>query len=130
MRAHHRWIVVGFAATLGFVSFHGKSLAQSYPGEQVTVGALPVSVAIGDVNGDGRLDVVTANQVASTISVALSNGAAGFLASTSFPVGASPLSVAIGDVNGDGKKDVVTSNFNANSVSVLIGNGLGGSPRR
>src|SRR5437588_868339 len=65
------------------------------------------SVALGDVNGDGKLDVVTANLFSSNVSVLLGDGLGGFTASI---VGGSisPQSVALGDINGDGKLDIVT----------------------
>jgi hypothetical protein len=91
-----------------------------------SVGTGPWSVAIGDLNGDGKSDLVTANQSSASISVLLGNGLDGFGAKTDFTVGTSPTWVAIGDLNGDGKPDVVASNFSANTVSVLIGNGAGG----
>jgi len=75
------------------------------------------SVASGDVNGDGKLDVVTAN--ADTVSVQLGNGSGGFLSSQDYAVGSGPVAVALGDFNGDGWLDVTTAN-SGGSVSVLI----------
>jgi hypothetical protein len=88
----------------------------------------PFSVAIGDLNGDGKPDVVTANQVASSISVFVNRGDGSFEARHDFRVGLHPVSVAIDDLNRDGSPDLVTANFNAGSVSVLLNRG-GGSFR-
>ena len=88
-------------------------------------GTNPRSVAIGDLNGDGKPDLVVANYV-STVSVLLGDGAGGFGAKTDFATGPGPISVAIGDLNGDGKPDLVVANTTSNTVSVLLGNGAGG----
>src|SRR5580765_2328142 len=62
----------------------------------------PSFVAIGDVNGDGRRDLVTSNQYDSSVSVLLGNGSGSFGASTEFATSADVYSVAIADLNGDG----------------------------
>ena len=83
-------------------------------------------VTIGDLNGDGRADLVTANVDSNGLSVLLGDGNGGFGTATTFATGAGPTSVAMADLNGDGNLDVITSNVNSNNVSVLLGNGLGG----
>jgi hypothetical protein len=90
------------------------------------VGTNPVSVAVGDVNMDGKLDLVTANYNSNNVSVRLGAGAGGFGAATNFTVGTNPRAVAVGDFNLDGSPDIVAANFNGNNVSVLPGNGAGG----
>ena len=90
----------------------------------VAVGADPFSVAIGDLNNDGKQDVVVANASDSDISVLLGNGD-GTFARTDVVVGNNPASVAIGDLNNDGDQDVVVANKSDNDISVLLGNGDG-----
>src|SRR5439155_1527307 len=93
----------------------------------------PYSVAIADLNGDDRLDVVTANGDTSTVSVLLGRGDGTFGAHTDFftagppffGVGSGPGSVAIADVNGDGRPDLIAAVHEASVISVLLGNGDG-----
>ncbi len=96
-----------------------------YLGQRIAVGASPYSVAVVDVNRDGRLDVVTANAGSADVSVLLGAGEGAFQAQQRFGVGSSPSSVAVADVNGDGQLDVVTGNYYSADVSVLLGNGDG-----
>lgn len=85
-------------------------------------------LALGDINGDGRLDITTANQNDNSIAVLLNDGAGGFTPGPGSPfgVGRSPYPHALGDVDGDGSLDLLAPNVGSNSVSVLLGNGKGG----
>ena len=86
----------------------------------------PYSVAIGDLNGDGKPDLATANLATvtlNTVSVLLNRGDGSFQAKRDYRTGGGPYSVAIGDLNGDGKPDLATANFFANTVSVLAEQG-------
>ena len=85
------------------------------------VGDIPNSVAIGDLDGDGKPDLATANISANTVSVLLrKSDNTGFETATPHPVGNAPLSVAIGDLDGDGKPDLVTADYFADTVSALL----------
>ena len=98
------------------------------PGSPFATGNLPLSVAVGDFNGDGRPDLATANRQDNTVTVLLGTGTGAFTpAPTSpFPVGVGPQSVAVGDFNGDSKPDLAVANTDDNTVTVLLGDGTGG----
>jgi uncharacterized protein (DUF2141 family) len=91
----------------------------------------PVSIAIADVNGDHKPDLVVANGGSNTVAVLLGNGDGTFHPAVSYGSGGMfPVSVAVADVNGDGKLDVIVANECADSncdgsVGVLLGNGDG-----
>ena len=95
----------------------------------VPVGTAPKGVATGDVDGDGTLDLLTANSSAGTVSVRLNNGAGTFAGTQTVAVGNSPVAVALGDVDNDGDLDVVTANAGAGTASVRFNNSgtFGGS---
>src|SRR5215510_939084 len=87
-------------------------------------GDTPSSVAVGDFNGDGTLDLAVANLYSDTVSILLGTGTGSFGSKTDFVTGTSPLSVAVGDFNGDGKLDLATAN-GINTISILLGTGTG-----
>ena len=88
-------------------------------------GSGPSSVAVADFNGDGKSDLLTADEIGNTASVLLGNGDGTFQAKQSFGTGIHPCSLAVSDFNGDGRSDLVTGNDGSNTASVLLGNGNG-----
>ncbi|MBF9222893.1 T9SS type A sorting domain-containing protein [Hymenobacter ruricola] len=85
--------------------------------------AIAYGMAVGDVNGDGRLDIVTANSGPNNVSVFRNTGTAAgtvsFATSQQYAVGTTPFGVALGDVDADGDLDIVTANFDSNDLTVL-----------
>src|SRR5277367_149377 len=89
-------------------------------------GVGPVAIAVGDFNGDGLTDVVTANSSARSVSLLLGHGNGGFAPHLDYAVDGAPIGIVVGDFNGDGKLDIATiSGFENAVVSVLLGNGDG-----
>ncbi len=89
------------------------------------VGADPRSVALGDFNEDGLLDLAVAGAGSNDVSVLLNNGDETFRAALTFGAGSGPRSVAASDLNGDGILDLVTANAGSGDVSILLGFGDG-----
>ena len=96
-------------------------------------GSKPSAVATGDIDGDGKPDLVVVNSAANTISIyrnmALSGsiGTNSFATKIDFNVGTGPQGIKIADLNGDGKLDIIVANYTGNSVSVLQNQAVSGS---
>ncbi len=104
----------------------GNITASSFAGKvDFTTGDLPFSVAIADIDGDGKPDMVVANSDSANVSVfrnkcipgAISSNS--FAAKVGFKAGNAPYSAAVADIDGDGKPDIAVANYNSNTISVL-----------
>jgi hypothetical protein len=97
-------------------------------GSPPATGAEPLAIAVGDFNGDGIADLVTANRNSYNVTVLLGNGSGGFTPApgSPFAAGLYPQSLAAGDFNGDGIQDLAVANYGASNVAILLGNGSGG----
>jgi hypothetical protein len=83
------------------------------------VGQFPVALAIGDVNGDGRLDVVVANADDGTVSILLGDGTGALPSRLDIPTGALPSAVALADLNRNGRLDIVVLNFGDENLRII-----------
>lgn len=94
------------------------------PNQSFAACSSPVSIAEGDINGDGRPDLAVAclgsASVVVLVNTTLLGAAPTFAAPQSFGVGTNPITVTFVDVNGDGKSDLVAANQGDDSVSVLF----------
>jgi hypothetical protein len=96
----------------------------------VGVGDTPASIAMGDIDGDGDLDLLTANYGSSNVSVCFNKGNGDFInytANVNVPVGSGAYNIALADVDADGDLDFLTSNAgygtDGNTVSVRLNGG-------
>ena len=85
----------------------------------------PTAVALGDLDGDGKLDLAVADEFSDDVSVLLGKGDGTFQAAVDVPVagGSVPSWVVIADWNGDGTLDLAVTGYGNDTASVLLGKG-------
>ncbi len=88
-------------------------------------GLNPTATAVGDFNGDGKLDTAVANSGANTVSVFTGNGDGTFPTSITLSTGTNPSSVTVADLNDDNKSDILVTNQGSASARLFIGAGDG-----
>jgi len=104
--------------------FLGKGDGTLLPPVSYAAGDYAEFIASGDMNNDGKIDIVTSNLLG-TVSVLLGVGDGTFLPAQNFPASTSPYVIAMADLNGDGNLDVVVSEYGLTQIDVLLGNGDG-----
>lgn len=91
----------------------------------VSVGAGPAFPSKGDLNGDGRTDLVVPNANTTTVTTLVGQASGSLGAAATWTVPSGPRSTAVGDFDNDGKLDWAVA-CTATRVSVRYGDGLGG----
>jgi hypothetical protein len=81
------------------------------------------ALAIADITGDGRADVIATSDFNDGIIVFSGDGSGGLVQGPVIPTGVSPWSLGVTDLDGDGDLDVVTPNIGSNTLSILLGAG-------
>ena len=98
------------------------------PGQGVNVGGTPyLGFALGDINDDGAMDIVTPNTDHVSVLLNRADGALSFEQVSAIP-SETPFATALADINGDGQIDVIVgsgSQRKMNGVKVLLGDGQG-----
>ncbi len=82
-------------------------------------------IALGDITGDGHVDIVVSRPIANGVSVLAGDGSGAFGGASLYPVSVGPAPVALADATGDGKLDVIAANAVSANVSILPGDGAG-----
>jgi hypothetical protein len=111
----------GVTTLLGF----GDGAFTQPAGSPVPTSLGACSLAVGDFNGDGKLDVAVTST--NNTNIFLGNGDGTFTPATGSPIAAgSPFGgIVVGDFNGDGKLDVAVGDGTNNTLTILLGNGDG-----
>jgi hypothetical protein len=91
----------------------------------LSVGLSPSTVIAADIDGDGNLDLISANVDDNTLTVLTNDGTGNFTQSVTLSVGSGPHAVVSADVNGDGYLDLISANTFENTLSILRNNGHG-----
>src|SRR5262249_44198592 len=107
-------------------SLEERNLLSFAPAVNYPVVDSPVTVGVGDFNGDGNLDLAVSDFFnANKVSILLGNGDGTFQSHVDYATGHGAASVVVADFNGDGTPDLAVSNYFDGTVSVLFGNGDG-----
>ena len=89
------------------------------------VGTHPWMIAIGDINGDGFADAITANRNTDDVSVVFSDGSGGLELDRHYSVNEFPVAVDLGDIDGDGDLDFISSNVLGGDYTLMENDGTG-----
>lgn len=96
------------------------------PPRSVPVQNGPDTAAIGDMDNDGKADLVVTDASSDLVSVVRGVGNGTYRSTRNFPAGIIPFGVDLGDFDNDGRADVVVGVHGANEVAILRGDGAGG----
>src|SRR5262249_40823101 len=124
VRTDRGLVLAALDARDAFISLYARQpdsrFAQTQ--EPKVPGTLPVLLAVGDLNGDGRDDLVAVTAGSPQAFVYLHNAAGRFGPTPAYQnaVGVSPSDIQLADVDGDGRLDIVVTNRYSSDVSILL----------
>lgn len=108
----------------------GKGAFTQAAGSPFAAGDEPSEIAVGEINGDGKADLVIANHGVKYVTVLLGDGRGGFAPAPKSPFTVKsdphPHGVALADFNGDRKTDMVVDDWQSDKVTVLLSDGRDG----
>jgi hypothetical protein len=112
--------------TVSILKGDGSGQFAPAPGSPVSAARHPYdSIAVVDVNGDAKPDLVVPDLRGNAVSVLLGQGGGAFGKPAQFPLGPRPGYIVVGDVNGDRKPDLVATHDDDPLVAILLGDGAG-----
>jgi len=88
-------------------------------------GPAAAALALGDIDGDGSVDAITANQTDGSCSILLGDGAGSFGEEDRVPGFQIPWGIALADIQGDGALDLIVSDYGQDMLVVIEGGGDG-----
>lgn len=97
--------------------------------ERLTLPGGENPIHLADMDGDGRLDLVSASETTGELSIRLGDGAGGFGAPRDYPAGVMPTWIDSADMNADGFRDLIVANHEQAYLTVALGDGTGGIAR-
>ena len=120
------WSTSGVVSVLLNTTAAPAAAAPSFAAQQAfATGEAPSAIGTADLNGDGRPDLLAANQGEDTTSVLLNTTEPGastpsFAAQQAFATGEAPSAIGTADLNGDGRPDLLAANQGEDTTSVLL----------
>ncbi len=109
----------------GRANSSGQPIGQFESPVAINLGTNVYDVAVGDVNGDGRLDLATCNLLANTVTTFLNAGSRRFVQASNVSTGGNTYGIKLADLNGDGRLDLLTSAYTSGQVTLWAGRGDG-----
>jgi hypothetical protein len=91
------------------------------------IGSMPYSVAVGDFDNDGQLDIGVANYGSGNVGIFLGYGNGSFASQITYftDPSSNPYSIVVSDINNDRRLDIIIANYGSNYVVIMFGVGNG-----
>ena len=103
----------------------GTGLHDDFLNPPMGTGDVPSPSQTADFDGDGHMDLCTANTFGDSISVLLGNGDGTYASTAEYPAGNNPRGIAALDMDGDGDWDIAAANNQSGFLTLHLNNGDG-----